>query len=328
MTGAPLPAGNVGVVPVERTARVGENRVRLDVAAEADRFITRRGGDRPAGSVLLRRGVVLGPHHVAALATVGRASVPVFCRPRCAVLSTGDEVVAAHETPAVGQIRNANAPLLRSLLASLGGDAVDAGHVADDLDATRHRLGDWLDSSADALFVTGGMSMGERDFVPRVLRELGASFHVSKLAIKPGKPFVFATVTREKGFVSGSGGAARRGTRTTAIFGLPGNPVSAFVCALVLAGRWLLRAGGATVEQVEARFAERPLAADLPANGPRQFYQPATLGGGNVRPLAWRGSADVFTLAQADALIERPAGDGPRAAGAAVRVIRLPGALQ
>ena len=324
MTGAPLPAGNVGVVPVERTAKIGENRVRIDAVAVADKFITRRGGDRPAGSVLLRRGTLLGPHHAAALATVGRANVPVFCKPRCAVLSTGDEIVAAHETPGVGQVRNANAPLLLALLTAMGGDAVDAGHVADDLDATRHRLGDWLDSSADALFVTGGMSMGDRDFVPRVLRELGAAFHVSKLAVKPGKPFVFATLTRERGFVS-EGGATKRDSRTTAIFGLPGNPVSAFVCALVLSGRWLLRSGGATAEQVEARFTERPLADDLPATGPRQFYQPAVFESHGVRPLAWRGSADVFTLAAADALIERPAGDAARAAGQAVRVIALPG---
>ena len=323
MTGAPLPAGNVGVVPVERTQKLGKGRVRIDVAAEADKFITRRGGDRAAGSVLLRRGVVIGPHHVATLATVGRAEVPVFCRPRCAVLSTGDEIVAAHETPGPGQVRNANAPLLVSLLTRLGCDVVDAGHVADDLNATRHALGDWLDSTADCVFVTGGMSMGERDFVPRVLRELGVAFHVTKLAVKPGKPFVFGTLTREKGFVADAG-ATKRGTRTTAVFGLPGNPVSAYVCTLVLANRLLSRMAGG---EAEPPFADAALSADLPANGPRQFYQPATWdrAANAVRPLAWKGSADVFTLAEADALIERPANDPPRTAGDRVRAIALPG---
>ena len=327
MTGAPLPGGNVGVVPVEKTEKIGDNRVRIDAAAEADKFITRRGGDRPAGATLLRRGTTLGPHHVAALATVGRASVPVFCAPRCAVLSTGDEIVPADQTPGPGQIRNANAPMLVSLLQKLGGDAVDAGHVGDDLDAVRHALGDWLDSSADCLFVTGGMSMGDRDHVPRVLRELGVSFHVTKLAIKPGKPFVFGTLTRQKGFVAEGSGAAQRGTRTTFVFGLPGNPVSAFVCTLVLAGRLLTRMNGGSAAEVEARFVERPLSAELPANGPRQFYQPAVLdrASNTVRPLAWRGSADVFTLAEADILIERPADDGPRAAGEVVRVLAIPG---
>ena len=327
MTGAPLPAGDVGVVPVERTTRLDNGRVRIDVAAEADRYITRRGGDRPAGATLLRRGVVLGPQHVATLASVGVADVPVFAAPRCAVLSTGDEIVPAHATPADGQVRNANAPMLVALLRQLGGDVVDAGHVGDDLDAVRHALGEWADSSAEALFVTGGMSMGEHDHVPRVLRELGVELHVTKLKVKPGKPFVFGTLTRERGFEAGDAthaGEARRGRRTTAVFGLPGNPVSAFVCTLVLAGRLLSRMTGG---DAQPPFVERPLAGDLPANGPRQFYQPATLdrATGDVRPLAWKGSADVFTLAEADALIERPADDPPRTAGDRVRVLAIPG---
>jgi molybdopterin molybdotransferase len=330
MTGAPLPRGEgeVGIVPVEQSRPAGEGKVLLDVSAEPSRFISRRGSDRPAGSVVLRPGALIGPRQLAVLASVGVASVPVFSPPRCAVLATGDELVAAGQSPAEHQIRNSNSPTLLALVERLGGDVVDGGHVPDDLDATRHALGEWLASSSDCLFITGGMSMGERDFVPRVLRELGVELRITKLKIKPGKPFVFGMATRERGFVAGEGtgrsGGARRGVHTSYVFGLPGNPVSSYVCTLVLAGRLLLRlAGGATLE-ADGRFTEVPLSADLEANGPRQFYQPARLVKGAAQPLRWRGSADVFTLAEADALIERPANDPPRLAGQPVRLVELP----
>jgi molybdopterin molybdotransferase len=301
--------------------------VHLNVAAEPARFISRTGSDRPAGSTLLRSGMVVGARQLAVLASVGKSSVRVYAAPRCCVLATGDELVPVDRTPEQHQIRNSNSPMLLSLLERMGGDVVDGGHVADDLDATRHSLSEWLDSSCDCLFITGGMSMGERDYVPRVLRELGVSLKITKLRIKPGKPFVFGVATRQRRFVAGSGheaaSAARRGLHTTYVFGLPGNPVSSYVCTLVLAGRLLSRLSGGAAEG-EERSTEFPLAQALEANGPRQFYQPAKLDGGRVRPMAWRGSADVFTLAEADGLIERPAGDSARSEGQAVRFLRMP----
>jgi molybdopterin molybdotransferase len=164
-----------------------------------------------------------------------------------------------------------------------------------------------LKDEFDVLIVTGGMSMGEHDHVPRVLKELGFQSRVSKLRMKPGKPFVFA--------------ARRRGDQPQFAFGLPGNPVSAFCCTLLLVSRLLDRIEGATprVSPVECVLAE-----SVPANGPREFYQPALREGYKVRPLAWRGSADVFTLAQADVLLIRPENDGPREAGAVVRCIEMP----
>ena len=325
MTGAPLPPGDgpMGLVPVEASRSAGENRIHLETAVAPDRYISRRGSDRPAGSVLLRAGTLLGPRHVGALASVGEAEVRTLAPPRCVVLTTGDEVVPINAAPAVHQIRNSNNPMLMALLARLGCEVVDGGHVPDDLDATRRELAQWLDSSCDCLFITGGMSMGERDYVPRVLSELGVAAHISKLKIKPGKPFVFGTRACERGFVAGADGA-RRGRHTTCVFGLPGNPVSAYVCTLVLAARLLLRLAGASPADVEAGYQELPLAEELGANGPRQFYQPARLGAGRVRPLAWKGSADVFTLAEADALIERPAEDPSRAVGSVVRILPLP----
>ena len=330
MTGAPMPAGEgaVGVVPVEQSRPGGPGEVHLDVSAEPSRFISRIGSDRPAGSVLLPPGTLIGPRQLAVLASVGVASVPVFALPRCAVLATGDELVPVDQPPGPHQIRNSNSPTLLALVERLGGEVVDGGHVPDELDATRHALGEWLDSSCDCLFITGGMSMGERDFVPRVLRELGVELRITKLKIKPGKPFVFGMATRQRGFVAGSGpeagGGARRGLHTTYVFGLPGNPVSSYVCTLVLAARLLARLSGGTAADADARFMELPLAKPLEANGPRQFYQPARLVAGKVQPLQWRGSADVFTLAEADGLVERPEDDPAREPGHSARFICLP----
>src|SRR5687768_6504452 len=154
MTGAPLPPGlgAVGIVPVEQTRPVGPGRVFLDAPAEPARFISRTGSDRPAGSALLGPGTRIGPRQLAVLASVGKASVRVFAPPRCAVLATGDELVPVDRVPEPHQIRNSNSPTLLSLLERLGGDVVDGGHVPDDQDATRHALGDWLESSCDCLF--------------------------------------------------------------------------------------------------------------------------------------------------------------------------------
>src|SRR5206468_10821071 len=133
----------------------------------------------------------------------------------------------------------------------------------------------------DVLFVTGGMSMGAYDYVPKILRELGVELRITKLRIKPGKPFVFGV------------------KQTKFVFGLPGNPVSGFVCTVRLASRLIARLGGSTPRE---QWVEGTLTAALPANGPREFYQPAVARGGAVEPLHWKGSADIYTLARANAL--------------------------
>ena len=333
MTGAPIPPGDaeIGVIPVEESESAGEHAVRLRISGQAGRYIARRGSDRCAGVCLLDPGTLIGPAQLAVLASVGKAKVRVFAPPRCAVLATGDELVEISKAPQPHQIRNSNSPALLALLEGLGADAVDGGLVPDDLDATRRALGEWLDSSCDCLFITGGMSMGQRDYVPRVLRELGVALEMTKLKIKPGKPFVFGMRTRQRGFVAGGGGGeagARPEMHTTYVFGLPGNPVSAYVCTLVLASRLLARLGAAPADVVGGDWQDLPLAEGLPANGARQFYQPARIeqseGMPCVRPLAWRGSADVFTLAEADVLLERPEGDPARKAGEPVKVLKLP----
>lgn len=301
MTGAPLPPNADAVVPVELAQRNGTSITVRD-AVTTGQYVMRRGGDRAAGTRVLSRGTVIGATQLAVLATVGVCRPPVFARPTVKLLATGDEIVSVRSRPGPYKIRNANSVMLAGLLRSLGCDLIGEVVVPDD----RKRLRSALSRAAvaDLVVVTGGMSMGQYDFVPGLLVELGFDLKITKLRIKPGKPFVFGLRTDGK-----------------VAIGLPGNPVSAYVCALRLAGRLIRRMQGLPPD---LRCITAPLADPLPANGPREFYQPAVWDGTSVRPLKWKGSADVFTLSVADALIVRPENDAPRDKGAAVQLLEIP----
>jgi molybdopterin molybdotransferase len=218
------------------------------------------------------------------------------------VLGTGDEIIPIDQSPTPAQIRNSNNLMLTALLKRLGCDVTDLGVARDEPGVIRDALAHGIDRF-DALFVTGGMSMGQYDYVPRTLVDLGADLRVTKLKIKPGKPFVFGA--RDGRFV----------------FGLPGNPVSAFVCTVRLASRLVQRLSGTRVEE---RWLEGTLSQPLGPNGPREFYQPVVHDAGVVRPLGWKGSADVFTLARASGLLVRAGNEPPLAAGERVRVLEVP----
>lgn len=319
MTGAPMPDGADGVVPVEfltqssvspaargqTSSREGDpslETVEFQPIDRPTRFVMKRGAELQKGQVVLKVGTKLGPAQIALAATVGAATVRVYAKPRVAVLGSGDELVPIDVAePATGQIRNANNAMLIALLTKLSCTVTDLGVVRDDEPAVRQALS--RASDFDVLFITGGMSMGRYDFVPRTLIELGAQMKVTKLRIKPGKPFVFAKLN------------------DAFIFGLPGNPVSAFVCTLRLASRLLARLNGGDPEPAwrMARLTE-----PLPTNGPREFYQPAIFDGQSVHPLKWRGSADVYTLSQANALIVCEENAPAVPAGGIVRVLEIP----
>ena len=346
MTGAPVPAGADGVVPVEETQENAEaGTVRVLKADGLARHVAQRGSDCPKGKLVLPKGVVLGPAQFAVAAAVGAAEVDVFDGPRVAVLGTGDELVPFDAEPQGAQIRNSNNPMLVALLQRLGCRVTDVGTARDDPDFIRARLLEGLGADYDALFVTGGMSMGEHDHVPRLLAELGVDLRVTKLKIKPGKPFVFG-VKRHEGTEArrheGEAGdsplrasvpdaSVPHSSPSSFVFGLPGNPVSAFVCTVRLASRLLDRlAGGPVVE----RWTTGRLQVGLPANGPREFYmpavrtvQPARISAQavlpTVKPLEWKGSADVFTLAAANCLLVRAASEPPLPDGTLVRVLEI-----
>lgn len=306
MTGAPIPHGTVAVVPVEQ-ASIREGIIHLIVPhpLKPRQFVQPRGADVRAGEPVLSRGTLIGPAQLAVLASVGVTRASVVGDPIAHMLVTGDEVIDASETPVGAQIRDANGPMLVSLLRHLGA-MPRMSRVRDDRDSLRAAI-DGIAAEADVLLLSGGVSMGSRDFVPDVLRELGFDLKITKVRMKPGKPFVFAT--RE------------RAGKTDYVFGLPGNPVSSFVCALRFASRILRRLRG--LPPADGTI-HATLATPLPANGPREFYQPATIHDGVATPLNWRGSSDVFTLAKADVLIIRPADEPARAAAELVQCISIP----
>ena len=305
MTVVPMPAGADCVVPVESSKLSPDgNRVQLSGPAKAGEFVAPRGCDARAGQIVLQRGQMIGPAQLAAAASVGATRLEVFIPPSAGILITGDEIVAPDRTPLPHQIRDANGPMLAALVGQLGAIVESRQHVDDDPRRIRDALVTGL--RHDVLFVSGGMSMGQHDHVPRLLAELGVRILITKLRIKPGKPFIF--------------GAYEQPDRTHFVFGLPGNPVSGFVCTLRLASRLLTRLSGGTPPN---QLARSRLSDPLPANGPREFYQPAILDGLVIRPLNWRGSADVFTLAQANSLIVRPENHPALAAGAEVEFIAI-----
>ncbi|MDB5294483.1 MAG: moeA [Phycisphaerales bacterium] len=371
MTGAPVPPGTEAVVPVEQTSEVHDGgaagggfveargRVRVTKGVPPGYAIARRGSDCPAGQVVLPAGTLLEAPALAVAASVGAAELDVYARPRVAVLGTGDELVPVGTTPADWQIRNSNNVMLVALLDRLGCDVTDLGVVTDDPDAIRAAVAGGL--AHDALFVTGGMSMGNYDYVPAALIDLGVDLKITKVRLKPGKPFVFGRASGQSSVVSSEGGGddssggtpfgasseggagggeLRGGTSTTDhgrlttdcfVFGLPGNPVSAFVCTVRLAARVLARLAGGPPSD---RWLTGRLAAGLPANGPREFYQPVirTQPVGHtsaqnelpaVEVLAWKGSADVFTLARANGLLVRAENEPALPKGTMVRVMEI-----
>jgi molybdopterin molybdotransferase len=351
MTGAPLPAGATGVVPVEDTERIDRETVRILRADAPARFVAPIGSDCPAGQVVLRDGTTIGPAQIAVAATVGAVELDVFAAPRVAVLATGDELVGAGQQPGPSQIRNSNNPMLVSVLRRLGCEVIDLGAVRDDPDLIRDALRRGLEH--DALFVTGGMSMGEYDYVPRLLIELGVELKITKLRIKPGKPFVFGVTEdpvspRPEGERFSSHQQANRSPsdrRETGrpdaplphagqprfVFGLPGNPVSAFVCTVRLASRLLARMAGGRIEE---RWLTGRLDTGMSANGPREFYHPAVRAVApgrdsshaefaTITPLKWKGSADLFTLARANVLLVRPENDPTIPKGTIIRVLEI-----
>ena len=308
MTGAPMPVGADAVVMVEKT-RVDGDRVTIDEAVAPGMAVRSAGDDLAVGDLALSVGSIMTPAAVGLAATIGRMTVPVVRRVKVGVLSTGDELVDGDVQLAPGQIRDSNRRALVSLLRQAGCTAIDLGRVADDEAAIESALRDGV-TSCDALVTSGGVSMGDFDFVKSVLDRIG-DMRWMQIAIKPAKPLAFGTIESMG--------------RRVPVFGLPGNPVSSQVSFELFARPALRKMMG------HAQLDRRRIAATSTDGIERRpdgkiHFDRAVLdideSGFTVRSAGGQGSHHSAAMAAANALAVVPDGDGI-VAGGRVEVIPL-----
>jgi molybdopterin molybdotransferase len=296
MTGAPLPPGAEAVVPHEQTQRQGDH-VDLPERIRPGANIVPRGGECPAGRSWAKAGAVVTPMTLAAALGVGAKHLEVHPRPRVVVIATGRELAA--DPRIAGQIRDTNGPMLAALFQEVGA-SVQRQVVGDDAEAlcaVLQSLGD-----VEVVVLTGGVSAGTHDEVPGVLRRLGAEILFHKVAQRPGKPLLVARLGRQL------------------LFGLPGNPLAAHLCACRYVAPALRRLAGRTSVPTRGRGV---LQAALPANTERTWFLPALVEQGAVLPLLPLSSADLVQPHQANAYLRLDPGSTAMAAGAEIGYTRI-----
>lgn len=306
-TGAPMPIGADGVI-IQEEATANGNQVVFSKPAKPGQYVRRKGFDFVEGAELLQAGQSLNPAMLNLAASANYPELEVARRPKLAVLATGDELVLPGTEPGADQVVASNSFGLIPLLSPYADKVVDLGVVKDNKAAIERAILGAFDWGADVLVTSGGASVGERDFVQEVLRDLGVGLDFWKVAMRPGKPLMFGT----------------RGK--TLVFGLPGNPISAFVTAVVLVRPALRLMTGHT--DPFWPFIGVPLAADLLANGERRHFVRGKLNRNHIGfleavPIAETDSNHSSSLAEADALIVQPENSPGIEAGEIVEVIPL-----
>lgn len=298
-TGAPLPPGADAIVMQEDCTVLDDGRVRFDAAPQPGQFVRRAGQDIALGSTALQAGLRLTPAALGLAASLGLAQLPVARRPRVALFSTGDELalpgsIAPQDLPP-GHIFNSNRYVLASLLQRWGCEVVDGGILPDDRAATHAALAQAA-QDCDLLVTSAGVSVGEEDHVRPVVEQLGA-LSLWKIAMKPGKPFAFGHVRR-----SGGDPAAGRAH----FIGLPGNPVSSLITALVLLRPFVLALQGASVVQPPAHW----LTADFEitqCDSRREFLRVRRNAAGQLELFANQNSGVLTSTVWAEGLVDNPA---------------------
>ncbi|MHC2762302.1 molybdopterin molybdotransferase [Bradyrhizobium liaoningense] len=307
-TGGVVPDGADAVVIQEDTVADGK-QITIKEAAIPGRHIRPAGVDFSEGDVLLRRGTRLTERDLALAAGMNHPHLAVCRRPRVAILATGDELVMPGTTPGHGQIVYSNGYALHALARSEGAETIDLGVAADTLEATSAGIRRARKSGADILITTGGASVGDHDLVQQALKDEGISMSFWKIAIRPGKPMMHGRL-----------GAMR-------VIGLPGNPVSSYVCAFLFMVPLIRALSGRSV--IHHRRERAVLGRDLDANDQREDYLRARLkqrddGAFVAVPVSHQDSSLLANLAAAQVLLVR-APFAPRAeAGTPCEVLRLP----
>ena len=302
-TGAPVPEGADTIVIQEDTDRAGESLVVKAVPSQP--YIRRRGQDFKEGDVLLEDGTRLGARDLILAAAMNYADVLVRRQPKVAILSTGDEIVSPGSAVGPDHVVASASYGISALVETYGGRSINLGIAPDDEDALVEAISRGAD--ADILLTIGGASVGERDLVKVALARAGLQLEFSKVAMRPGKPLFFGRLGEQR------------------VLGVPGNPVSAFICSSLFLRSMLCKLLGG---DRHAAPQQAILASPLPKNGPRQHYQRATStysedGTRHVQLVASQDSSLMASLAKADCLIVQPPGHPGLAKGTKVLVIPL-----
>jgi molybdopterin molybdotransferase len=285
MTGAPIPKGADAVIPVEHTKVLPDGRIRLEADVTPGQNICRRGEDVGRGERVLSAGAVIGGPEVAACASIGAVRVPVIRRPLVSVLPTGSEIVEADRDTAEEKIRNSNGPMLLALLEAAGVRTRYLGIGADDREVLQKKVTEGL--QGDVLLISGGVSMGDYDMVPEILKKCGARTLFHRVRVKPGKPLLFAR------------------TDSCFVFGIPGNPVSNFTTFHLFVNPALRKMGGYG-DQGDVEVSAR-LTRDVVRRGDRTLILPSLVRLNRhertVTPLELNGSADIIGCAGCNGLL-------------------------
>lgn len=282
MTGSVIPEGADCVIMKEDVESIAEDAIRF-VAVRTDNNIYRKGEDIRAGDIVLNKGIRLKSQHIAVLASVGCTQPLVAKRPNVAIIATGNELVDPATKPQPSQIRNSNTFQLAAQIESMGAIATNYG-IAGDTPGQIDSVFKEAARQSDVVIFSGGVSAGDFDFVPEILRQNGVDLLFEKIAVKPGKPTVFGVLEKKY------------------CFGLPGNPVATFVLFDILVKPFLCKLMGHDY---------RPLNVQMPLHesvmnkkAKRQKWLPVAITDkGTVKPIEYHGSAHINSLCGADGLV-------------------------
>ncbi len=318
MTGAPMPPGADAVIPIERVVTgssdgfVGEQVSLHDPHFRSGQHVSKKASFFQAGQTVISSGVELEPVHIGLAAEVGASHVTVNAPPRVSIITTGNELISDCQISEKGQIRNTNEPMLAAAVARCGAEPIPMGIAKDHAESLRALMAQGL--AADILLLSGGVSAGDYDLVPRTLNNMGVECIFHKVCMKPGKPIWFGVFQRPE-------------ASPTLVFGLPGNPVSAVVCFELFVRPALGVVSGHSPNLQSGPQHTAKLIGSARGNRDRPVYHPCRLEMAEdsllAEALPWGGSADLLGLSHATGLLVLPKNCGDYHEGDLVEVIPL-----
>jgi len=310
-TGAVIPEGADTIIIQENT-NAGHGTVEVITGTPQGKFVRKAGLDFNEGETLLNAGDRLTPYRLSLAASMNHAELPVFKQAKVAMISTGDELVMPGEATAPGQIIASNTFGIAASIENSGADVIDLGIAGDTRDALRAKIIEAITNNADIIVTTGGASVGDHDLVLPVAQEIGFEFEIAKIAMRPGKPFLFGRF-EHKG-------------KTVYLTGLAGNPVSSLVAFNVFVKPLIQILSGQDAESLQRVPAV--LGCDLPENDERAEYMRATLsisadGKRIASPFTKQDSSMLANLVRADCLVYRVVKASAAKAGDACEVVLI-----